>query len=227
MSTFVYQTVTAAGLAQAISTLLRKLQQIPQHPPGDVQSSTMENGHASAIVVLAAAFIESVAGWAESASGRRIPKPKRGHAKILDRLGFLLTDTEVAERHLGEVFSQRDVLMHAHLWKARVRVGPRVGVKFASAPKLDPAYGDPKFRAALDPRTRRSRALDLNLFPTRIWRRDAYVALATVLEAAHALGNTHSLHVSTLHFYMVEKGRLRGFTPFQMAAHLRHLVHQL
>lgn len=217
MKPFVYQTVTASSLTSAMSTLLQAIQNIPGQPPTEVQSSPMENGHATALVILSAAFLESITAWAENVRGGR-PRPRRRRPHIMERLEVLLTKTEVARLHLEEVFSQRDAIMHGHLWKAWVRADQ---MTFASPPVLNPGFGDGRFRDVIDLATRKSKALGLNLFPARIWRRDAYLSLATVAEAAHRIGVRCSIHTSTLHFHVRDGGRLRGFTCIQLARRLR------
>ena len=82
----------------------------------------------------------------------------------------------------------RDMVMHAHIWVARTADG-----RFVERPVLRPGYGDPKFDRVLDPDTRKSRLLSLNLFPTRVWRRDAYLAIKSMVATLRALESIEGL----------------------------------
>ena len=85
---------------------------------------------------------------------------------------------------VNEVFAIRDAIVHNHIWKAKI---DPVAMKFTSPPELLPCYGRKRFLDVMDPKTRLSRKLTLNLFPSRICRGDAYIVVKTMGRALTAL----------------------------------------
>ena len=69
-------------------------------------------------------------------------------------------------------------------------------MKFVRPPQIREGYGDTRFKQVMDPESRLSRHLKLNLFPPRIWRRDAYLVLKTVGHALQALESLSEGHRS-------------------------------
>lgn len=220
-----YLSVTVGGFSHSISVLLERLESLPLHEPNEVQASVIENSYASSIVVLACALCESLVAWAEHAKRTRIVG-HRTRPHIVERLRRLLLKREYSSLQLDEIFAQRDALMHGHLWKAKVRVGLTT-LRFAGSPRLLSGYGNARFRSVPDEGSRCSRRLGLNLFPNRIWRRDAYIVLSTVLATALALGRRHPVRPSHIHFHVREGTRMRGMTAEGMERHLRDKLSQL
>ena len=78
----------------------------------------------------------------------------------------------------------RDAIAHAHLWKAKI-FWTENDLRFAEPPMRLPSYGDKKFHRIVDVDSRTTSQLKLDVFPTRIHRATAVVALK---ECAEALG---------------------------------------
>jgi hypothetical protein len=104
-----------------------------------VQTSSIENGYAIAIVTLTAFLIESVCGRARFI--RQINQRMSAEATIR-----LLGDAELAS-DVKEVFVVRDAAAHGHLWVAKVAWKDDQLV-FVSQPAKLPQYGDTKFRGS-------------------------------------------------------------------------------
>ena len=114
--------------------------------------------------------------------------------RIPTAAGYFATispDPELAKA-IDEVFAVRDVIVHNHVWEAQICWERGQGMKFVAPPEIREGYGDKRFKQIMDPESRLSRHLKLNLFPSRIWRRDAYIALKTVGQALRILGAMNS-----------------------------------
>ena len=173
-----YVSVLGLRLIEPLIDLVETLESLrPQGEENEVQCGRDENGYSCSVIVLSALILESA----------------------LNRTRYLrrdATDTHVAEylrvicanpnliQDVNEVFAIRDAIVHNHIWKAKI---DPVAMKFISPPKLIPGYGRKRFRDVLDRKTRLSRKLKLNLFPPKICRRDAYVALKAMGRALEAL----------------------------------------
>lgn len=96
-------------------------------------------------------------------------------AKIVD-------DTELID-HIDEIIAVRDAIVHNHLWEANVYWDGAHSLKFSEPPKLIEIYGNKRQHRVMDISSRLTRKLKLNLFPPRIWRRDAYLTFYTVYKA--------------------------------------------
>jgi hypothetical protein len=163
-----YVTAIFGHLVEPIFQLYQKLIGRHRSKPNEVQTSLIENGYAISIVTLSAFLIESVCGRA--CFVKRISR-RMSAAAVVRSFGDpnLASDVE-------EVFVARDAAAHAHLWVAKVawKGGDLV---FVRRPRKLPQYGDPKFRRVVDMKTRTTRRLGLDVFPTRIHRHTAVVSL--------------------------------------------------
>jgi len=183
--------ITANSFARSICRLLEDAHSFPAAPPNEVQTSVRENACATSTIVLTIAMLESAIGHAEweedyvsSAHNKR---------SVWERLDLLVPRNNYGELRddLEELFVQRDVLMHGHLWKASIEEDVDAStLRFVTPPVRVAGYGDGKFAKVFDPDTLRSRRLDLNLFPIRIWRRDTWVVLATALDVIEVAGSS-------------------------------------
>lgn len=102
---------------------------------------------------------------------------------VADYFKTISSDRDLAV-DVNEVFAIRDAIVHNHIWKAKI---DPVAMKFISPPELLPSYGRKRFLDVMDPKTRLSRKLTLNLFPSRICRGDAYIVAKTMGRALTAL----------------------------------------
>lgn len=81
---------------------------------------------------------------------------------------------------LEEAVAVRDAVVHNHIWWTLVGEGPDGHLKFWGRPSLRKGYGDQRFRRVRRRGTLVTRRLGLDLFPTRIDRRDAHLVVKTV-----------------------------------------------
>jgi hypothetical protein len=224
-----YVSVIGVSLLHAVVNLVERLEAMPLAVPNEVQTGMVENGHASAVIALTAVVLESAINRARYVRGdglasrenvttywRRISaaaaRDDADGSGMIELERLTLEFAGLAD-DLDECFALRDVIVHNHLWEAQV--GWHNGqLQFAAVPQIRPGFGDCRFRRVLDQQTRRSRKLSLNLFPTRIWRRDAWVVLKiagrvfTVLEGLdrrylYLSPQTFQFHGTEAHFHQV------------------------
>lgn len=180
---FRYVSAITTSLLMPIIALVERLESKPAAPPNDVQTSSYENGYACAIVVLAVIALESAAN--------RVCFLRGDNPKTLPLAEYLASIIGAARLDpIEAVVSARDAIVHNHLWTAEVLPGKDGDLEFASEPTLKKdEYGDAKFRRVMDPSTRQTKPMEINLFPPRIWRADAYKVLRVVVGVLRLLQN--------------------------------------
>jgi hypothetical protein len=174
-----YVSVLGDRLIQPLIDLLEKLESLRSTGEENaVQSSPHENGYSCAVVVISALVLESALNRT-----RYLRKEVSDPPHVADYFKTISSDLDLAQS-VNEVFAIRDSIAHNHIWKATV---DPVAMKFISPPELLPGYGRKRFQNVMDPTTRLSRKLKLNLFPSKVSRSDAYTVLKTMGHALAAL----------------------------------------
>jgi hypothetical protein len=178
-----------SNLPTVIVSLLEDLERRELKPPNDVQASGRENGLACSAIVLMAIVIEGAVNrlrYFEESSERSSNEDAGEHRSQREHVLEWIKPRVCADIHARceEVFCLRDVIAHAHTWKATTDATPTL--RFTEEPRRE-GYRDRRYRKVVDEQTRRSRVLRLNAFPTRVWRRDAYLAYQTMIEVIAAL----------------------------------------
>lgn len=186
-----YVSVIATSLLQPIFALVEGLESKPATPPNEVQTGSRENGYACSIIVLSVIALESIANRVRFLNGHN-PKDERNTPEYLSKI----IGTPSLEE-MRAVVSARDAIVHNHLWTANVRSNQTGDLVFDAEPILRrDAYGDTKFWDVMDPSTRQTRSLQINLFPARIWRADAYKVLRVVIGAMKSLQAVDNRYVN-------------------------------
>jgi hypothetical protein len=110
-----------------------------------------------------------------------------------DRKGGVQTLRELQAAGLAddveEIFVLRDAVAHNHMWEATIAHDETKGLVLVSATKR-PGYGDDKFDRTVDLETRQTRRLQLDVFPNRIHRQTAVVAIRKCAEVLRFLEDT-------------------------------------
>jgi len=187
---------------QPMVDLFNLMEQKEPKGPNEVQASRHENGYAVTIAILAALVIESVCNRVRYVRGDVGRKGAVETLKELNAAG-LADDIE-------EIFVLRDVIAHSHLWEATIADDDTKGLALVSATKL-PGYGDKKYDRVVDPETRRTRRLQLDVFPNRIHRQTAVVALEKCVEVLRFLETTDTRFVGGVDPYVVWRSRPMPF----------------
>lgn len=173
-----YVSVLFVNLLQPVFDLFGLLDRCDPQGPNEVQAGSLENGYAVSVTVLATLIVESAVNRTRYV---RAEHQRESAVATLKRLGAgdLGSDIE-------EVFVLRDAIAHNHIWIAATRWDDKGGMALDSAKKFA-EYGDQKFRSVVDPATRLTRRLQLDVFPNRIHRGTAVVVLKKVVEALRFL----------------------------------------
>jgi hypothetical protein len=166
-----YVSAVFFSLLQPIADLCDRMLARGSGQPNEVQTAPAENGYAISIIALTAFVLEGSCGRGRYISGQE-------QCSAVDTLRNL-GNSDLAGR-VEEIFVVRDAIAHAHLWSAKISSD----LQFRESPVLLPGYGDRKFERLVDPDSRKTRQLKLDIFPNRIHRATAIVALK---EAAKAL----------------------------------------
>ena len=182
--------------------LLEELESTTATEPNEVQTGSQENGYSCAIVILAVLLLESALNRTRFIRNDNASEHRAASAYF----AHISSDRELAES-ITEVFALRDAIAHNHLWKADVYWDDAGKLRFGSPPKLLEGYGDKRLHRVMDSDTRRSHILGLDLFPPRIWRRDAYLTLNVVFKALEALEemDRNYFYISPQHFMYQNK----------------------
>jgi len=194
-----YVSVVGHSLIQPILDLVENLESKPPVRPNEVQTGQRENGYSLAIIVLSAILFESVLNRTAYVRGEERSGP--------DYFKEISPDKNTAAE-VEEIFAVRNVIAHNHLWEATTTWSERDdGLKFAEPPILREGYGDKRHVVIIDSKTRKSRLLGINMFPPRIWRRDAYIVMKTV---AKGIGVIESMdrryfYLSPNHFWFQKR----------------------
>lgn len=170
-----YVSVLALSYLHPISSLLEALESLDLKGPNEVQASSLENGYAVSIIILAVLLLESAILRTQYIRGERPSKKP-----VVDFVRSAYPVTGLAD-DLEELFVVRDVIAHNHLWETQFVWDEQAGMKLVST-KLREGSGDKKFNKVLNPKERKTRQLGVNLFPTRICRADAAIVLKKVME---------------------------------------------
>lgn len=173
-----YVSVVGFHLIQPLLDLVAKLEHLPAAEPNEVQAAPAENGYSCVVIVLTAVLLESALNRT-----RYVREDADATIHVANYFRKISPDQDLAH-DVNEIFAIRDAIVHNHLWKAEINP---VTMKFRSPPKRLPGYGGKRFEAVMDAKTRLSSRLKLNLFPSRISRRDAYIVFKTAVRTLEQL----------------------------------------
>jgi hypothetical protein len=187
-----YITAVFPHFLQPIADLCETMLSLRSGEPNEVQAAFPEHGYAAAIISLTAFLFEGACGRARYFKGLvAVGIPALGHyqrkrwsaAETLREF----KETALAEK-VEEIFVVRHAIAHAHLWKAKV---DQIDLRFIELPTRLPGYGDNNFDKVVDPSSRTTRRLKLDVFPSRIHRGTAITVLKECADALESLESKH------------------------------------
>jgi hypothetical protein len=192
-----FTSVIGLSFLEPILRLIEQLDDLPAKPPGEVKTNYKENGYSCAIIVISVLLLESAINRARSISGTSFD---RGISSC-DYLIELLNDSN-QENIIEEIFSIRDAIVHNHLWNADVGWDSEGNLVFVTEPQLQEGFGNKRFQRVLQESSQRTKVLELNLLPSRIWRYDAYSVLEYVYKLLLKIENIdrNYFYISPHHF---------------------------
>ncbi len=165
---------------EAIVPLVDALVAKPSAQPNEVQVLQSANGLACAVVTISVLVLES------AINRMRYIRREICDDDNVEYFAKIISDGELA-KDIDEVVAIRDAVVHNHLWEADVTWDDDLKLRFAAPPKLLDGFGNKRQRRVMEPKTRLSRRLGLNLFPVRIGRYEAFTALRTIVKALAAI----------------------------------------
>lgn len=198
-----YVSVIGVSYLFPITALLEELDALKTKNPNEVQASTFENGYSAAIIVLTVLLLESAISRTQYVNGETPPR------KPLDFVGVTYPDSGFSNK-LEELFVLRDVIAHNHLWEAKFYWDENLKMRLVSA-NIVKGYGDKKFSKVMNPNSRTTRLLNLNLFPTRICYTDTLIVLKNAVDFLLFLENQDRNYIYLSPQYVMYKGHLRPF----------------
>jgi len=173
--------------------------------PNEVQAFPIENGYSLAIVALTVLMVESAISRTQYRMDKIPPQ------KTLEFIKAHFLDDLVQK--VIEIFVLRDVIAHNHVWEAKFFWDEHGKMKLVEA-EITEGYGDRKFNKTVDSNTRKTKMLELNVFPNRICRSDAVKVLKTAFDFLLALENKNQNYFSVSALEIKSKGFVIPFTQF-------------
>ena len=170
--------------------------------PNEVQTSQYENGFSCGIIALSLFLLESAINRTKYIRGEKVKSD-------LQKYFLSLSKDKMLSNEIDEIIAVRDAIVHNHLWEANVFWDRASSLKFSEPPKLIQGYGNERRRRVMNESSRLTHKLGLNLFPPRIWRRDAYVILGVVYKALATLENIDYNYFTITNRYFMFSGELQ------------------
>lgn len=202
-------TVVASAYCQPIADLVEGLVRRPRGQVVAARIGERENGYSLSIVLLLVVMLEAYVGRVNDLQLRRGPKgiTMKMKTSIPDYLVSLRRSFRL-HKSLTEVFVLRDAIAHAHVWTLDVSGHRTHGMILRSA-NLGNSYGDKKHCAVVNPTTRRTRSLGLNVVPSAVGRREVEKVFDVVHRVLTFLIRSKLLEPNVISYH----GRFRG-RPF-------------
>jgi len=152
--------------------LLEKLQGMNFQPANDFQAPPIENGYATAIIVQAVTIFESATTrvWYQRHDGasRRFPAAADYFRQISKKRSLCA--------QIDETVSVRDAVVHSHPYLTEVDWDARGNLTTLRPLRRYPRFGRKRLRR-VQAKGQATKKLKLNLVPTRVSRRDVYIAI--------------------------------------------------
>jgi hypothetical protein len=195
-----YVSVIGTAFIQPVLDLIERLESEAPVLPNEVKTGQRENGYSLAIITLGTILLESALHRMAYVRGDNDTGPMADYFKGLTSNGQLGAEVE-------EIFAVRNVIVHNHLWEAKITSEDNSGMRFTEPPVLCDGYGDNRHKRVMNPATRKSQILGINMFPSRIWRRDAYIAIKVIAKGLNELESTDRryFYLSPRHFRFQKK----------------------
>ena len=209
-----YVSIIGTNYLFPLCTILERLHELQVRGPNEVQASPAENGYAAAAVVLTVFLLESMINRTLYVRGDPTPK----HPLCFVGATYL----EYVDK-LEELFVIRDTIAHNHVWEAKLGQHDTKPMKLVAASRRTGYGRGPRYPKVLDPKSRKTRLLGLNLFPTRVCRDDAVQVLRVALEFLTFLEGQDRRYAYVSNWWVRYDGRMMLFGD--MVADLRCTSH--
>jgi hypothetical protein len=203
-------TVIGSAYFQPIADLLDRWLSKPRPRPNKVQSGFYESGYAASCVLLLVAMFESYVSRVRFVQGKKVPDSKRSAIDVVLTVYPRLRHRKA----LADVYVLRDLLIHGHLWEVEYEWGGAHPMIFRSATK-HAAYGNKMHVDRVNRRTRRTKALGLNVLPSRIDRTDVLKVFETLWKTLIIFETTDRFQCYVTHEHIRFRSQTRLFSELQ------------
>jgi hypothetical protein len=200
-----YISIVASNFVFPIVSLFESLDNVGAHAPNEVQASPLENGYSLAIITLTVLLVESAVSRTQYMMKLEPPQ------KALDFIKREFPND--LHKKVEEIFVMRDTIAHNHVWEANIYWDENGKLKLVDAQRVK-GYGDKKFEKVVDSNTRKTKILDLNVFPNRICRTDALTVLKTAFEFLSETERKDHNYFSVSALIVKYKGMVMDFKKF-------------
>lgn len=194
--------IVGSSYFQPITDLIGRLLKHKYPGPNAVQSGYFENGYAVSIVLLLVAMLESYIVRLRYVHNSQVLLKIRNPIKVLLKLfpRFRL------KKALTDVYVLRDSVFHNHLWEIEYSWHSSPPMIFKNATKSQ-AFGDSKYVDRVNLKTRRTKALNLHVVPTRVDRRDALKVFNTIWKTLIFLESKDRFQCYVSHIHVKFRGK--------------------
>jgi hypothetical protein len=167
--------ILGSSYCQPIADLVEQWQKRPRHPPTKVMSAFYEYGYSASVILLLVAMFESYVVRLRFEQGKKVPPDTRIALDVVRAIFPRLRHM----KSIVDVYVLRDTIFHNHLWEIQFSYGRSPSMVMHSAAR-HPAFGDNKYKVRVNTATRQTRALRLNIVPTRVDRFDVKKVFDTI-----------------------------------------------
>lgn len=193
-----YVSNIGSGYLHPISSLCETLNSFNLTGSNEVQASVMEHSYSAAIIILAVLLVESITNEAQVNQNAKLLKP-------IDYIRETYPSSDFGDI-LTEVFVVRDVIAHSHIWIAQFYYD-QTDMKLIST-YLREGYGDKKYKEIVNSKERKTRKLGINVFPTKLSRKDVMIVLKTVTEFLLFHEKNHPKYVGISEKFVRYRGQM-------------------
>jgi hypothetical protein len=203
-------TIVGSSYFQPITDLIARLLGRPKptsNEVNEVQTSPLENGYCTSLVLLLVAMLESYVMRVRYINRDRFSIKR---ISVVNYLLQLYPDYQ-RENELIEVFVVRNVIAHNHLWEIGFSWSEESAMTLLHAEK-EPTAGDTNYEKVVDEQSKKTKTLGLTILPTKVDRTDVFKVFDIVWETLMFLEKKkrNQCYVSRIHVRFNGQTRLFG-----------------
>ena len=147
-----------------------------------IQGNPYEAAYSCSIILLLVAMLEGIAVRAASLTKELGSNGKFNSLKYLERK----CNKIFFKKELKEIFVVRDAIAHSHLWVTQVSTNPESWMKILKK-ELYSGFGDDKHKHVFDDASCRTKALQIELVPTKMTKQEALKVFDIVIKSVKCL----------------------------------------
>lgn len=201
------ETVSIIGtsLLQPIADLIDRALKYKVGAEEEVRALYYDNTYSISVILLLVVMAESYMSRARYLLMKSDTEKEKISGPTHLRIGKYFPDFKKAEE-LAEIFVVRDVIAHNHTWETKYDWATEELIDETSF--LD-RENDKKYEAAVDPLSKRTKLLGLNVVPSKISRRDAAIVFDVTLKTLFFLEKQGLQYCSISRCNVIFRGKNR------------------